>query len=203
VREVLSQCVEEKNYVINNLPISLSEFKGTNETTTNLLYWVTETEINSAGFGIERSSDGENFTKIDWVDGAGNSQVTVEYVYRDMSPLTGTSYYRLAMEDIGGRVEYSPITPVQRKDGTGFGIISVGPNPSANIINISILNEEIGPVQYLIYDVMGRKVREGTQELAIGINNFPIDAAMMGTGMYVFTAFKGDYVVSAYKFVMH
>lgn len=203
VREVLSQCVEARSYVNSNLPISLREFKGTNETTTNLLYWVTETEINGAGFGIERSSDGENFTKIDWVDGAGNSQIAVEYVYRDMSPLTGTSYYRLAMEDIDGRVEYSPITSVERKDGRGFGIISVGPNPSANIINISILNEEIGPVQYLIYDVMGRKVREGTQDLAIGINNFPIDAAMMGTGMYVFTAFKGDYVVSAYKFVMH
>jgi len=204
VREVSSpQCVEEKDYVISNLPISLREFKGTNETTTNLLYWVTETEINSAGFSIERSSDGTNFTKIDWVDGAGNSQVPVEYVYRDMSPLTGTSYYRLAMEDIGGRVEYSPVEVVQRKDGTGFGIISIGPNPSANIINISILNEEIGTVEYLIYDVMGRKVREGTQELTIGINNFPIDAAMMGTGMYIFTAAKGDYVVSAYKFVMH
>ena len=35
------------------------------------------------------------------------------------------------------------------------------------------------------------------------INNFRIDASVMGTGMYVFTAFKGDYVVSAYKFVMH
>ncbi len=206
VREVSSPllCTQEETYQNLTLPVELREFKADVETTTNLLYWITETESNSLGFGIERSADGENFTKIDWVDGAGDSQLPTNYTYRDLSPLTGTSYYRLAMEDMGGRVNYSPVVVVQRKDGTGFGIISIGPNPSANILNISILNDdEVGNVEYLIYDLMGRKVRHGTRELVVGINNFPIDAAMMGTGMYIFTAFKGDYIVSAYKFVMH
>jgi len=203
VREAATGCFEQKSYFNSNLNVELSDFKANAEATTNLLYWITDTEINSAGFSIERSTDAENFTKIDWVEGAGDSQVPTDYTFRDMSPLTGTSYYRLGMEDIGGRVEYSDTESVQRNDGTGFSILSIGPNPSANIINVSLLNEELGPVEYLIYDTMGRRVRSGSRDLAVGINNFSIDAAMMGTGMYVFTAFKGDYVVSAYKFVMH
>ena len=203
VREVASECSEAMYFSNPNLNVELKEFKSSAEITTNLLYWVTETEIDNAGFSIERSSDGQNFTKIGWIDGAGTSQAPIPYTFRDGSPLTGTSYYKLAMEDLNGRVEHSDIVTVQRKDGTGFSILSIGPNPSANIINVSILNEQLGPVEYMVYDVMGRKVRHGTRELVIGINNFPIDATVMGTGMYIFTAFKDDYVVSAYKFVMH
>jgi len=204
VRKIDSECVEQKSFFNSNLNVELSDFKATDEATTNLLYWVTDTEIDNAGFSIERSTDAENFTKIAWVDGAGDSQVPIAYTFRDMSPLTGTSYYRLGMEDMGGRVEYSDKKSVQRNDGTGFSILSIGPNPSANILNVSILNEEeLGDVDYLIYDLMGRKVRYGTRELTLGINNFSVDAAMMGTGMYLFIATKGDYVSSTFKFVMH
>jgi len=203
VRESITQCIEEKTFNNANLNVELAEFKATAEATTNLLYWVTATEINNLGFGIERSADGVNFSQIAWVDGAGNSQIPLDYVYRDMSPLAGQSYYRLIMEDTNGRIEDSDKVTVQRKDGTGFSILSIGPNPSANIINVSIVNNEPGEVQYFIYDVMGRKARDGNQNLLVGINNFTIDATVMGTGMYVFTAFKDDYVVSAYKFVMH
>ena len=203
VRESITQCIEERTFVNANLNVELAEFNVTSEATTNLLYWKTATEINNLGFGIERSADGVNFSQIGWIDGAGDSQIPLDYVFRDMSPLAGTSYYRLMMEDTNGRIEDSDVITVQRKDGTGFSILSIGPNPSANIINVSIINNDPGEVQYFIYDVMGRKVRDGNKDLQIGINNFTIDATVMGTGMYVFTAFKGDYVVSAYKFVMH
>lgn len=204
VREVNSECVREEGFENFTLNAELIYLKGIDEATTNLIYWATATEINSLGFGVERSEDGINFTEIGWVEGAGISQSLVEYQFRDRAPLTGTAYYRLAMHDISGRIDYSPqIIPVERNDTPGFSILSIGPNPSANMINISITNDDSSQVEYLIYDVMGRKVRHGTQNLEIGINNFRIDASLMGTGMYVFTAFKDDYVVSAYKFVMH
>jgi len=203
VREVSSDCMEQRSFFNYNLNVTLSEFKGTNEATTNLLYWTTDTEINSLSFGIERSSDGIDFTELDSKDAAGSSSEPIDYVYRDVTPLTGINYYRLAMYDFSGYVDYSPTIIVQRKDVSGFSILSIGPNPSANMINVSITNDEPGEVEYLIYDVVGRKARSGTQYLEKGINSFAIDATMMGTGMYVFTAFKDDYIVSAYKFVMH
>ena len=203
VREAMTQCVEEKRFINANLNVELGSFKADAEATTNLLHWVTATEINSFNFRVERSVDGINFIEIGVVNAAGNSQAPLEYVFRDSTPLTGSSYYRLAMEDINGRIENSPIENVQRKDGTGFSILSIGPNPSANIINVSIINDEIGNVEYFVHDVMGRRVRHGNQNLQIGINNFIIDATVMGTGMYIFTAYKSNYVVSAYKFVMH
>jgi len=203
VREANSECEEKRDFQNSTLSVELIYFKGIAEATTNLVYWATATEINSLGFGIERSSDGVNFTEIGWVDGAGNSQSTTEYQFRDRAPLTGAAYYRLAMQDISGGIDYSNLANVQRNDVSGFSILSIGPNPSANMINVSITNDGSDQVTYFIYDVMGRKVRYGTENLEVGINNFRIDASVMGTGMYVFTAFKGDYIVSAYKFVMH
>jgi len=203
VREVTSNCVEQRAYVNTTLPIELEEFEGTPEITTNLLYWRTLTEINSLSFSLMRSSDGINFSEIGSIDAAGTSLSPTDYVFRDESPLVGFSYYQLEMEDYSGHIDQSDVIDVQRDDSSGFSILSIGPNPSANNINISIINDATEQIDYFVYDLAGRKVRTGTQNLVEGINNFSIDAAIMGTGMYIFTAAKGNYVISAYKFVMH
>jgi len=203
VREVTSNCIEERAYVNNTLPIELKEFAGLPEATTNLIYWTTLTEINSLAFSVMRSSDGINFSEIGNVPAAGTSLSPTDYVFRDESPLADISYYQLEMEDYSGYIDQSGVINLQRNDASGFSILSIGPNPSANNINISIINDASEKIDYFVYDLAGRKVRTGTQNLVEGINNFSIDAAIMGTGMYIFTAAKGNYVISAYKFVMH
>lgn len=203
VRVASTLCTSEMDYENTNLSVELLYFDGVAEATTNLLTWGTETESSNEAFIIERSVDGTSFTEISRVPGAINSLERKDYSYRDDSPLTDIGYYRLVTKDIEGHLSYSNnVIPIQRDDPTGFSILSIGPNPSDRIINVSITNGEPGEMDYTIYDLMGKKVREGTQEIVTGINNFPIDATGLGTSLYIFTASKGDYVVSAYKFMM-
>lgn len=196
-------CIEQKEYENTNLSVELMYFKGEVEATTNGLTWATATESGNAAFIVERSADGTNFDEIERVPGAINSQSMLVYEYRDANPFSDIGYYRLIMEDVDGYLTYSNVITVERDDPTGFSILSIGPNPSDRVINVSITNGDPGNMDFTIYDVMGRKVREGSQEIHTGLNNFPIDAIGLGTSVYIFTASKGDYVVSAYKFMMY
>lgn len=202
VREEISGCEEKREFFNTNLSAELISFKGKVEDTHTVLQWTTATETSNDYFSVQRSTNASDFTEIDRVDGAGFSSSELNYTFRDLTPLTGTSYYRLMMYDFDGYSKASEVKNVQREKIPGFTIISIGPNPSANMISVSITNEEPIEIQYTIYDIAGRKARNGTQKLQEGINNFTIDATMMGTGMYVFIASIGE-GTSAYKFVMH
>ncbi|TAE07892.1 MAG: fibronectin type III domain-containing protein, partial [Bacteroidetes bacterium] len=49
------------------LPVSITSFTGAKKATVNELSWVTANEVNNAGFTLQRSVDGRNFTKIGFV----------------------------------------------------------------------------------------------------------------------------------------
>ena len=90
------------------LPITLLSFTGKSLTnTTNLLEWITSTEINNDYFTLERSSDAQNFSAIGIVNGAGNSNISLNYNFIDDSPLKGINYYRLKQTDFDGVFSYS------------------------------------------------------------------------------------------------
>jgi hypothetical protein len=90
------------------LPITLLSFTGKSLTnTTNLLEWTTSTEINNDYFTLERSSDAQSFSAIGIVNGAGNSNISLNYNFIDDAPLKGINYYRLKQTDFDGAFSYS------------------------------------------------------------------------------------------------
>ncbi len=202
--QVLSTgCISTMNYENTNLSVELIDFKGAAEASTNLLNWTTATESANESFVILRSADAVDFVEIGTIDGAGTSLTSINYTFRDPNPLADIGYYKLHMIDVEGYITESNVIFIERDDPNGFSILSIGPNPSNRVINVSITNAEPGDMEYTIYDMTGRRVRAGVQTINPGINNFPIDADGLGTSMYIFTAAKGEYVVSAYKFIMY
>ena len=108
------------------LPVSLLSFNGKAEAKTNELYWETATEINNAGFTVQRSSDRQNFSNIGYINGAGDSNMRLSYNFSDVNPPSGTVYYRLLQEDFGGVKAYSEIISLTRNAGKDWQIY---PNP--------------------------------------------------------------------------
>ncbi|OFY20727.1 MAG: hypothetical protein A2W98_01280 [Bacteroidetes bacterium GWF2_33_38] len=92
---------------LSALPIELIAFNVKEFEKFVNVSWITATEINNDYFTIERTSDFENIQEIAEVDGAGNSNVFLEYRYIDEEPLTGISYYRLKQTDFDGKSTYS------------------------------------------------------------------------------------------------
>ena len=89
------------------LPVDLISFEAEREEDNIKLNWSTASEENNDYFEIQKSYDGEVFTPIGYVDGAGNSNAVVEYSYTDSE--TNKAYYRLKQLDYDGEFEYSDI----------------------------------------------------------------------------------------------
>ncbi|MBB3054726.1 T9SS type A sorting domain-containing protein [Mucilaginibacter gotjawali] len=121
------------------LGIHLLSFDAIKATKTAQLTWKTENEETTTVFAAERSIDeGATFYMLDTLrsNGAGS------YSYTDKTPLDGNDLYRIKITDMNGTVSYSNAITI------GFGStlaepgasdnISIFPNPSNGIINLSI-----------------------------------------------------------------
>ncbi len=102
---------------INNaggpLPVELIAFQAkVNESEQVEVTWSTATEINNDYFEVQRSKDAIHFETIQQVQGAGNSNMILNYKSMDNDPYSGLSYYRLKQVDYDGTTAFSQIESV-------------------------------------------------------------------------------------------
>lgn len=90
---------------IDVLPIEMSSFDGKCIGRENVLYWTTESEINSDFFIVERSSNGQEWSEVGRVSSSGNSSVFQYYSLSDLNYENMVNYYRLSQTDIDGTKE--------------------------------------------------------------------------------------------------
>ena len=101
------------------LPIELIEFNAKQQGGSNLLNWSTSSEINNDYFTIEKSENATLFEVLDFVNGAGNSHVQLNYQLMDHTPYL-TTYYRLKQTDFDGQFSYSEIIAIHRNTKSDF-----------------------------------------------------------------------------------
>jgi hypothetical protein len=125
------------------LPIELVSFEVAEADNTSVeVAWTTATEIDNDYFTIERSQNGLSFENIAEVNGAGDSNSTIDYLHYDESPLTGTSYYRLKQTDHNGKFEYFDIKAVTLDAITNKDdcVLTVYPNPCPGNCTVQLSN---------------------------------------------------------------
>ncbi|REK07252.1 MAG: T9SS C-terminal target domain-containing protein [Bacteroidetes bacterium] len=111
------------------LPVNLISFYGKQSGHKISLYWATASEENNDYFILERSIDGVHFEEIAKVNGSGTVSTVSYYEAEDLTPLPGTSYYRLSQVDYDGRSEvFEPISIRNRKKSE---LVSIYPNPAS------------------------------------------------------------------------
>ncbi|MGE0560607.1 MAG: T9SS type A sorting domain-containing protein [Flavobacteriales bacterium] len=143
------------------LPVKLISFEAQIDNTAVKLTWSTLTEVNNDYFTIERSTNGLNFDELAKVQGSGNSNIIRDYLFRDVNPIKGTSYYRLKQTDYDGKYEYFKlITATFTETEEGICVLSVYPNPctgncTINLADCPLSNDEID-VQ--LYDAIGNQI---------------------------------------------
>ena len=114
--------------------------------------WGTASELNNAGFGIERALDGRTFTRLAFVPTATATSSSARS-YQHASPYVGAAYDRLRQEDIGGKATYSPVSYV--RDESLSAPLAVFPNPTT--ADFTVLGADLSqPLE--VYDVMGQRV---------------------------------------------
>ncbi len=173
----------------NALPVNLIYFEGVNKENYNLLQWQTTSETNNDHFIIECSADGNTWTEIAKVDGAGSTMEIQSYTYKDNAPLGLHTYYRLRQVDTDGAFTYSKSIVVASKENHA---ISVYPNPVNDLLYIN--TNQIGML--VVVNIQGTICMQ--QALTTGINTLSVSA--LHNGVYGVKVI-GEHTVTIYKFL--
>ncbi len=144
------------------LPVKLASFNANCEDKYPILRWTTTSELNNDYFVLERSPNGSDFISVDTVDGAGNSNLTLSYQYRDIGNEGTNTYYRLLQKDIDGVSEYSNIISVNCARYPSQSLVTVYPNPGNTELVIEIVGEFSRELAFEMFDIQGKIVRSGT-----------------------------------------
>lgn len=95
-----------ENDILAPLPVELKAFSCEPALNGINVFWSTAMEINNDYFLLEKTNDGNNFTSLTSVKGAGNSASSKNYYYLDENPSRGANYYRLSQHDKNGGVKF-------------------------------------------------------------------------------------------------
>lgn len=164
------------------LPVTLNYFNAKAADFKALLQWETATEFNNSHFDIERSGDGNHFSKIGLVEGNGTTSTSHIYNYTDAIPLKGKNYYRLAQVDLDGKKTYSPIRLVAF-DEPLQGVLKIMPNPAKTTLNIVLPIVANGNDAVQLYNLDGKKVLH--RSVAAGVTALDVDVSVLLPGMYI------------------
>lgn len=132
----------------NSLPLPLTwlNISASRKETTVMVKWVTEQEWNVSHFDVERSMNGQEWTKAITGIPAGNQSQRREYRQTDNPGYAGLLYYRVRQTDIDGKFTLSGTVTVPAERSMDRLIIL--PNPARQYFELSgISRETIGQVE--------------------------------------------------------
>lgn len=146
------------------------------------LNWKVSTEVNMVRYEIEKSEDGNHFTKIGEVI-ARNTNALLEYYFTDPAPLTRNTYYRLKLINSDGSFSYSRVI-LLNKDRI-FQVNSLL-NPFKSTIVADLFMPEGGLVKMRLYDNLGKLIGHENRVLFKGLNNVSFSGwDRLSSGMYI------------------
>jgi hypothetical protein len=180
-------------------PVELSSF--TVKTKQNIinLNWQTKTEVNNYGFEIERASSStspvQDWEKIGFVNGNGNSNSPKDYSFIDKNPVGGTKFvYRLKQIDNDGQFEYSKEVEVEVVPNE-FALYQNYPNPFNPATNIKFSLPKAARVNLSVYNLLGENIATLlNEEKEAGFYNVQFDASSLSSGVYIYRLTTEDFI---------
>lgn len=187
----------------NPLPVELLSINAKANKLDAIVRWSTASEYNNRGFAIERSFDGTSFKEIDFVKGAGNSKLTLQYSYQDVDVFTKTQvvYYRLKQVDMDGSYTYSEIVSV-KQTASNIEQVAVYPNPIVSDVTVELETLTAGKAEIMITDITGKVIDKTTVEVNQGFNKYTLNQTQQLThGLYMISIVQNGQTIYNNKFV--
>ena len=137
------------------LLIDLAEISAVNVGKRNRVDWSTASEQRGDVFELQRSGDGDNFTKLTEINAKGEAS---SYSYWDENPISGVNHYRLKMFDATGKFSYSKVVTATLRVNGGF-VVEAYPNPVSDVLTVHIYGATGNNATVTIADVTGKVIR--------------------------------------------
>lgn len=160
------------NYL--TLPVSLLNFSASYNANKASLIWEVSNERNVRSYTLERSVDGQVFTKVIDVKATNATKYDFsEYLSADVDAY----FYRLKIEDLNGSVTYSTIIKILLSK-VNSGDIKIYPTIVTSTVNVNINSDKATKATITITDLGGRVLRsnilsiyQGTNQLQWNLDN--------------------------------
>lgn len=157
------------------LPVTIASVKAVQKNSNVAVEWKVENQSKMQQYEIEKSADGNQFTKVASI--AANNSDAATYNWIDAHAITGYNYYRIRSVDINGQATYSQVVKVQM--GTSSSPISVYPNPAVNAtVNVQLTNQPAGVYYVRLINPLGQVIvakqmvhNEGSSTEVVNWNN--------------------------------
>jgi hypothetical protein len=177
------------------LPVELSSFTSVIYKNNVTLKWTTSAETNNAGFDIERSATQNDWRKIGFVAGRGNSAATTDYTFSDKGISEGVYNYRLKQTDFNGNFEYFNLSnEVNIGVPSEYNLAQNYPNPFNPSTKIDFDLPENGNVSIVLYDMSGKEVATLVNEpKTAGYYSVQFNAADLSSGIYIYSIRANDF----------
>ncbi|MEI7485355.1 MAG: T9SS type A sorting domain-containing protein [Ignavibacteriota bacterium] len=184
------------------MPVTLSSFTSSVSSRDVKLSWVTASEVNNAGFFIEKSEiriQNSEWKNVGFVAGKGTTNTQTSYTFSDTKLNSGKYQYRLKQIDNNGNFEYHNLNgAVEVGVPAKYEISQNYPNPFNPTTKIDFQLPTDGKVSLKIYDITGR-------EMATLVNNefkkadyytVMFNGSNLSSGVYFYRITADKYVMT-------
>lgn len=177
------------------LPVELISFTSHLNSRSVNLNWSTSSEINNSGYDIERTFNSDNWSKIGFVNGNGNSNSPNDYTFTDKDLTPGNYKYRLKQIDYNGNFAYHDLeNEIYIGNPDKFDLSQNYPNP---FNPKTIIKYEIGitnDVFLKVYDVLGNEIATLVNEKKdAGYYTVEFDGSNFASGFYYYKLTAGNF----------
>lgn len=168
------------------LPLSTSmiSFNGKVVNKKASLKWVTTDENEPLSFHIEKSMDGNSFTRAGTVNSYNDlSSEQNTYLVTDPEPLYGLTYYRIIMTNARGQNNYSRIIQLSGNPEP-FSLVSII-NPFYKELVVDVLSVQSGKADVEIIDPHGKTLRRKSFIISSGLSKLVLENTdLLPNGLY-------------------
>lgn len=174
------------------------------------LNWVTTAEILNDYFIVEKSLDGENFSELGIVIGAGISNSRISYSFIDSANNAGISrearqlFYRLNQTDYDGRASFSNVIAIKRDILTNPAIsgtqisLDIYPNPVKQSFTVNLSEIPVGELSLCVYNLGGNLISETSIRSEVS----EINVSTFNPGIYLIAIKSGDEMIFEKKIIV-
>lgn len=168
-KNLTAECVFQKKIETKELEIG------------NLITWVTTSEINNAKFIIQKSFDGNSFSEMGILKGAGNSVENTKYRFLDTKIGEKKVFYRIVYVDFDDIEYVTPTIVVDRKNANNFVVTGMSTTVTAEDFSLTLRSSVSGQMTVKIKSESEEKTFDW--EVVEGANMFLIDLtdSVLGT----------------------
>lgn len=180
---------------VTTLPVKFLGFSLTRQGSDVLVQWSTAEEANALAFEVERSTDGNTWSRIASVPARGNSSSLTTYTYSDKNVTAAVAYYRIRQVDIDGKSMYTSIQSV--KSAAAAGDVKVA--AISNRLVLQFPAQVKGAVEARVMTLSGQVVSKQALQQPVGqvfLNTPPVK------GAYIISVSNGQEINVAKQVVL-